>query len=184
MRFIVPGMHGQRAADEAIPGITSVRLVTRALAAWRVLHLSPQALPQGLKHEESGSENEWTEDEEEGTALASVEPFAVVADTLRAVQAHSPARFQVRGSAVLHSRACDQRTWLYMSCQELGLFQSSPPDTSPRAAGADERHGCGGASGAAGRHAARRGAAVETAGRVAALAVLLCFVRGFCQVLQ
>ena len=60
-----------------------------------------------MKHEESGSENEWTEDEEEGTALASVEPFAVVADTLRAVQAHSPARFQVHGCAVL--MLCMQR---------------------------------------------------------------------------
>ena len=51
---------------------------------------------QGLKHEESGSEDEWTEDEEEGTALQAVEPFSVVADTLRGVQAHNPARFQVR----------------------------------------------------------------------------------------
>ena len=51
---------------------------------------------QGLKHEESGSEDEWTEDEEEGTALQDIEPFSVVADTLRGVQAHNPARFQAR----------------------------------------------------------------------------------------
>ena len=56
---------------------------------------------QGLKHEESGSEDEWTEDEEEGTALQDIEPFSVVADTLRGVQAHNPARFQARPLAAL-----------------------------------------------------------------------------------
>lgn len=63
-------------------------------AAWQEL---PPGIVQGLKHEESGSEDEWTEDEEEGTALQDIEPFSVVADTLRGVQAHNPARFQARG---------------------------------------------------------------------------------------
>ncbi|KAK9839718.1 hypothetical protein WJX81_008385 [Elliptochloris bilobata] len=55
---------------------------------------------KGLRHEESGSEDEWTEDEEEGTALQDIEPFSVVADTLRGVQAHNPARFQVLTSGM------------------------------------------------------------------------------------
>ena len=79
----------------------------QTVAPFAALQELSSGIVQGLKHEESGSEDEWTEDEEEGTALQDIEPFSVVADTLRGVQAHNPARFQAR-PLVLADPTCNE----------------------------------------------------------------------------
>jgi hypothetical protein len=56
---------------------------------------------QGKRHDESASEDEWTDEEEEMPALDAVDPFLYFADTLAGVQAHHPARFQVDGGRSL-----------------------------------------------------------------------------------
>ncbi len=51
---------------------------------------------QGRRHEDSDSEDEWTDEEDDSEALDTADPFLYFADTLRAVQMQHPARFQVR----------------------------------------------------------------------------------------
>ena len=53
---------------------------------------------QNKRHEESASEDEWTDEEEELPALDHVDPFLYFADTLSALQAQLPSRFQVAAS--------------------------------------------------------------------------------------
>ena len=50
---------------------------------------------QGRRHEDSDSEDEWTDEEDDSEALDTADPFLYFADTLRAVQMRHPARFQV-----------------------------------------------------------------------------------------
>ena len=59
---------------------------------------------QGRRHEDSDSEDEWTDEEDDSEALDTADPFLYFADTLRAVQMQHPARFRVRalpGAAIL-----------------------------------------------------------------------------------
>ncbi|CAL5220954.1 g3058 [Coccomyxa viridis] len=49
---------------------------------------------KGRRHEESDSEDEWTDEEDDSEALDTADPFLYFADTLRAVQMQHPARFQ------------------------------------------------------------------------------------------
>ena len=51
---------------------------------------------QGQRHEESDSQDDWTDEEDDAEALDAADPFLYFADTLRAVQMQHPARFQVR----------------------------------------------------------------------------------------
>lgn len=57
---------------------------------------------QGRRHEDSDSEDEWTDEEDDSEALDTADPFLYFADTLRVVQMQHPARFQVK---VLHATA-------------------------------------------------------------------------------
>ncbi len=50
---------------------------------------------QGQRHDDSDSEDEWTDEEDDAEALDTADPFLYFADTLRAVQTQYPARFQV-----------------------------------------------------------------------------------------
>ena len=50
---------------------------------------------QGQRHEESDSQDDWTDEEDDAEALDAADPFLYFADTLRAVQMQHPARFQV-----------------------------------------------------------------------------------------
>ncbi len=53
------------------------------------------SLVQGRRHEESDSDDEWTDNEEDSAPLDDVDPFVFFADSLRSVQSQMPARFQV-----------------------------------------------------------------------------------------
>ncbi len=50
---------------------------------------------QGKRHEETDSEDEWTDNEEDAAPLDDIDPFMLFADTLHNMQAHMPHRFQV-----------------------------------------------------------------------------------------
>ncbi|EIE23737.1 ARM repeat-containing protein [Coccomyxa subellipsoidea C-169] len=49
---------------------------------------------RGRRHEESDSDDEWTDNEEDSAPLDDVDPFVFFADSLRSVQSQMPARFQ------------------------------------------------------------------------------------------
>jgi hypothetical protein len=51
---------------------------------------------QGQRHDDSESEDDWTDEEDDAEALDTADPFLYFADTLCTVQAQHPARFQVR----------------------------------------------------------------------------------------
>ena len=57
--------------------------------------LQPMLCMQGQRHEESDSQDDWTDEEDDAEALDAADPFLYFADTLRAVQMQHPARFQV-----------------------------------------------------------------------------------------
>lgn len=61
--------------------------------------LTRTCLLQGQRHDDSESEDEWTDEEDDAEALDTADPFLYFADTLRAVQAQHPARFQVCASS-------------------------------------------------------------------------------------
>ena len=50
---------------------------------------------QGKRHDESESDDEWTDEEEDSAPLDNVDPFVFFADSLHSVQSQMPARFQV-----------------------------------------------------------------------------------------
>ena len=50
---------------------------------------------QGQRHEDSDSQDDWTDEEDDAEALDTADPFLYFADTLRAVQMQHSARFQV-----------------------------------------------------------------------------------------
>ncbi len=58
------------------------------------------SVAQGQRHEESESDEEWTDNEEDAAPLDDVDPYVFFADSLRSVQSQMPSRFQVPCPAI------------------------------------------------------------------------------------
>lgn len=80
---------------------------------------------QGNYSDESGSDDEWTDDEEESTALDPIDPFVSFSDTLRGLQARSLAHMQSVSCPVLPHDSFNAKYFSHM-CLAEEVSLSSP----------------------------------------------------------